>query len=198
MGAHVAAGRGEDRFSRRITGKYYPVLPGFSVSAAIALASNQSIGIPLWLPDASVIDRLAVVLAAGGVGATTRGRMGLYYMDPATGLPGALMADYGLMNFSAVDTIESATLPTLVSPGWVTVALWAEQMSVSQPSSIGWAFRSIIPVSILGMFAPPGGYDQANVGVYKNGIAAAGGLPNPFGAAPGYLSSAPMLCFRQG
>lgn len=116
-------------------------------------------------------------------------RMGLYDNDPATDLPGALIADYGTRTgLTATTVITGWTVGTVVQPRlhWIVLAV---QTSVA-PSTSTFEVRSgMIPE----VGATPVMSTSASMDGYTSDTGFSGALPGTFGAVSNAAGGNPLL-----
>jgi len=162
------------RAYRYKTGWFYTAVA--TGDGAAVPAQSDLIAVPLPVDVPGVFNQFSLEVTATAVGSTVR--CGIY-ADDGSGLPGALLREFGsLDSAAATGTITGALSPTLsLPPGlyWVAAVSQGGTPTVRTRNAV----NGLVPQSTAG---------NVNAGAfYRAGIT--GALPDPFGSPSTYQSN---------
>jgi hypothetical protein len=141
-------------------------------SGAVGASVGIGVGVLRYLPmlvqyDASIVH--FEYTQSSAVGQT--GRVGIWAVDPATGLPGALLWDSGVITYTGTGSTAIAVSPSIpVERGY----LWLGQVADAAMAVYG---QNTIDFTRMGTAAI--GTSTKLVGPFLSGVNVANPLPNP-------------------
>lgn len=120
VGAAIATlGNGTHPLVYNIVNQWYPLVQGIGANLSGNTTVNRAYAYPFQPGRKCSLLGFATPVDAGGVGANAR--MALYTSHPTTGLPDALIADYGTQAVATVGTKSGWTVNTVTAPAlhWI-------------------------------------------------------------------------------
>jgi hypothetical protein len=184
------------KYPSRITPNIFGVMssakwyePLFNSSTTTAPGQNTLTAVPLYIPNALTLDRIAIDCGTGQVGGA--GRIGIYSSD-SNDLPSSLVLDAGQVALTS-SGIFPITISLALSPGLYWLA-YASQGSGTQPSIRVISGATFPIASSLNTTAP------VAAGAGKNGYGhnvsnVSGSLPSTF-VAGSVTTLAPRILVR--
>jgi hypothetical protein len=113
------------------TGRYHAP-PSATVTTTIYASNGFSRALPVWFPRATAIDRIGIeVTLAGEAGSVIR--LGAWASDTTTGLPNALLYDFGTVPGDTT-TWTPITVAVTLGPGVVWLSDSAQAAVTTRPT----------------------------------------------------------------